>query len=259
MHMRLFAATWASALALSLALASAAVATADPTLAPNPFDRLAPLVKAGDPMPATRFTDQRNAPFAFADLRGDAVAVAFVYTRCRDACPIITRKFGALRSLLGDGPFRLVEVTIDPRHDTPSALAAYAHEYGIVSPQWRVITGDASAVDDFDRSMGIHSIASDPDTILHDERIVLVTPDDTVAEIIEGSSWTPADLAAELKHVTNEHASILARFDLALGAALAYCGGALSGRAGIGDLVATIAIIGVGIWLFVWVIRRTTA
>ncbi|HET9342233.1 MAG TPA: SCO family protein [Candidatus Eremiobacteraceae bacterium] len=257
--MRLFAATWASALALSLALSSTAVATADPTLAPNPFDQPAQLVKAGDPMPATRFLDQRDAPFGFSDLRGDAVAVAFVYTRCRDACPIITRKFGAVHSLLGDGPFRLVEVTIDPRHDTPSVLAAYAHEYGIESPQWRVLTGDAGAVDDFDRSMGIHSIASDPDTILHDERIVLVTPDDTVAEIIEGSSWTAADLAAEMKHVANEHSSLMARVDLALGAALAYCGGALNGRAGIGDLIATIAIIGVGIWLFVWVIRRTTS
>ena len=256
--MRHFAATWASALALSLGLGSAAVATADPGLAPNPFDKVATLVKAGDPMPATRFLDQRAAPFGFSDLHGDAIAVTFIYTRCRDACPIITRKFSAVRSLLGDGPFRLVEVTIDPRHDTTSALAAYAREYGIASPQWRVLTGDPSAVDDFDRSMGIHSISSDPDTILHDERIVLVTPDGTVAEIIEGSSWTPADIAAEIRHVANERASFLARIDLALGAALAYCGGALNGRAGIGDLIATIAVIGFGIWLFVWIIRRTT-
>jgi len=257
--MRFFAATWACALALSITLAAATAIAAGPNPAPNPFDKLAPLVKAGDPMPATRFLDQRDEPLVFSDFRGNAVAVAFIYTRCRDACPIITRKFGAVRSLLGDGPFRLVEVTIDPQHDTPSALGAYAREYGITSPEWRVLTGDASAVDDFDRSMGIHSIVSDPDTILHDERIVLVTPDGTVAEIVEGSSWTPGDIAAELRHVANEHASIMARLDLALGAALAYCGGALSGRAGIGDFVATVAIIGIGIWLFVFVIRRTTA
>lgn len=257
--MRFFAATWASALALSIALTASAAGATEPSPAPNPFDRLAPLVATGDPMPATRFLDQHGTPFGFSDVRGDAVAVAFVYTRCRDACPVITRKFGAVRSLLGDGPFRLIEVTIDPRHDTPKALAAYAREYGITSPAWRILTGDASAVDDFDRSMGIHSIASDSDTILHDERIVLVTPDGTVAEIIDGSSWTPADLAAELRHVANERASLIARFDLALGAALAYCGGALNGRAGIGDLVATFAIIGIGIWLFVWIIRRTAA
>lgn len=257
--MRFFAATWASALALSIALMAPAPSAAEQTPAPNPFDRLAPLVNAGDPMPATRFLDQHGAPFAFSDVHGDALAVAFIYTRCRDACPVITRKFGAVRPLLGDGPFRLIEVTIDPHHDTPAVLAAYAHEYGIKSPGWLLLTGDASTVDDFDRSMGIHSIASDPDTILHDERIVLVTPDGTVAEIVDGSSWTPADLAAELRHVANERASLMARFDLALGAALAYCGGALNGRAGIGDLVATLAIIGIGIWLFVWIVRRTTA
>ena len=209
-------------------------------------------------MPANRFVDQRNASVAFSDFHGDAVAVAFIYTRCRDACPVITRKFAAVRSLLGDGPFRLVEVTIDPQHDTPPVLAAYAREYGIASSEWRIHTGRAEDVVDFDRSMGIHFISSDPDTILHDERIVLVTPDGTVAEIIEGSSWTPADLAAELRHVANERSSLMARFDLALGAALAYCGGALNGRAGIGDLIATLAIVGIGIWLFVLVIRRTS-
>jgi len=256
--MRFFAATWATALALSLIVAATPTRAADPTPAPNPFDKLAPLVKAGDPMPATRFVDQHGQRVGFADFRGDAAAVAFIYTRCRDACPIITRKFGAVRSLLGDGPYRLIEVTIDPRHDTLQALAAYSREFGIAAPEWRVLTGETDAIDDFDRSMGIHSIASDPDTILHDERIVLVTPYGTVAEIIEGSSWTPADLAAELRHVANERASLFARIDLALGAALAYCGGALSGRAGIGDLLATIAIIGVLIWLFLWVVRRTT-
>ena len=256
--MRFFAVVWATALALSLVAAAPAARADGPAPAPNPFDKLAPLVKAGDPMPSTRFVDQNGERLGFADLHGDAVAVAFVYTRCRDACPIITRKFGAVRSFLGDGPFRLIEVTIDPQHDTPRALAAYAREYGIAAPQWRVLTGEPGAIDDFDRSMGIHSIASDPDTILHDERIVLVTPDGAVAEMIEGSSWTPADLAAELRHVANERASLFARIDLALGAALAYCGGALSGRAGVGDLLATIAVIGVLIWLFVWIVRRTT-
>lgn len=256
--MRFFAASWSCALALAITLGAVASASTDPTIAPNPFDKLVPLVKAGDPMPATRFVDQRDTPVAFSDFSGDAVAVAFIYTRCRDACPIITRKFGAVRSLLGNGPFRLVEVTIDPQHDTPSALAAYAREYRIVSPEWRILTGRTNDVFDFDRSMGIHFISSDPDTILHDERIALVTPDGTVAEIIEGSSWTPADLAAELRHVANERASLMSRLDLALGAALAYCGGALNGRAGIGDLIATIAIIGIGIWVFALVIRRTS-
>lgn len=258
--MRLFAAAAKFALVVGIvAVTATAAGAASSGGAVNPFDQVVPLVRTGQPMPTTRFVDQRGRPFAFSDLRGSAAAVAFVYTRCRDACPIITRKFAAVRPLLGAGAFALVEVTIDPRHDTPGVLAQYAREYRVSAPQWLLLTGDPGAVDRFDRSMGMHSIASGPDTIIHDERIVLVAPDGDIEDVIEGSSWTPADLAAELRHLDAENSSWLARLDLALGAALAYCGGALAGRAGIVDLLATIAILGVGIWAFTWVVRRTGA
>lgn len=256
--MRPFAPSRLVALAIGIMLALA-LSRATAANAENPFDRLVPLVRTGQPMPDASFVDQLGRPVTFAAMRGSAIAVAFVYTRCRDACPIITRKFGAVRPLLGAGRFRLVEVTIDPRHDTPAVLAQYAREYHVEAPQWLILTGAPGAVDDFDQSMGIHAIASGPETILHDERIVLVAPDGTVADIIEGSSWTPADLAAALRHLDDESASWTARLDLTLGKALAYCGGALAGRAGIPDLLATIAIIGAGIWAFAWVVRRANA
>jgi len=265
--MRVFAAIGGTALAMVAALwvgLAAMPAAASPPAAPagspgaNPFDRLVPLVQVGDDMPGTRFIDQRGALVTFADLRGDAVAVTFVYTRCRDECPIITRKFGAVRALLGDGPFRLVEVTIDPTHDTPPAIAAYAREFGIGAPAWRIVTGQPDAVDDFDRRMDVHAIASGSDQILHDDSVVLVAPTGEVADVIEGSSWTPADLAAQLRHIEGDRSSWTSRLDLALGAALAYCGGAIAGRAGIGDLIATIAILAAGVALFLWVIRRTS-
>ena len=258
--MRLFATVRRSALALGIVFATGALAPASASdgVSPNPFDQVVPLVQTGEPMPPVRFVDQRGQPVAFSDLRGDAVAVAFVYTRCRDECPIITRKFAAVLPLLGAGDFRLVEVTIDPRHDTPPVLAQYSREYRVTAPRWLLLTGDPRSVDVFDRSMGMHSIASGADTIVHDERIVLVRPDGTIADFIDGSSWTPADLAAELRHLDAQSSSWTARLDLALGKALAFCGGALAGRAGIGDLLATIAILGVGIWAFVWVVRRTS-
>ena len=225
----------------------------------NPFDHIVPLVQPGGSPPSTAFVDQRGARVRLADLRGDAVAVAFVYTRCRDACPIITRKLGAARASLSGVAARLVEVSIDPQHDTPAAIAQYASEYRIQAPGWLILTGRPQDVDDFDRRMGVQAIGAGGDEIVHNERMVLLAPDGTVSDIIEGSSWTPADLAAQLRTLAGASSSPLARLDLALGAALAFCGGALSGRAGIGDLIASLLVLGALGAAFAWVVRRTSA
>ena len=117
----------------------------------NPFDHIVPLVQPGASPPSTTFVDQRGASVRLADRRGDAVAVAFVYTRCRDACPIITRKLGATRASLSGVAARLVEVSIEPQHDTPRAIAQYASEYRMQAPGWLILTGRPQDVDDFDR------------------------------------------------------------------------------------------------------------
>ena len=244
------------------ALAALALATtAAPVQAPppNPFDRLVPLVREGDPMPGTVFVDQDGHAFAFSRLKGSTVAVAFVYTRCRDACPIITQKFGLAAAQLHEGRFAFVEVTIDPAHDTAPAIATYARRHGIAAPRSFVLTGAISTVEDFDRRMGVQAIASGPDDIIHNDAMVLVSPDGSVADIIDGSSWTAADVAAEMRNVSGQGGSLLARLDLALGKAAAYCGSAISGRSGIADLVASLAVIGGGIWLFWWLARRIFA
>ena len=254
--MRRFAAR--ALLPLALLLAGSHVRAADQPSA-NPFDQIVPLTKVGDVPPATLFVDQRGRRVRLIDLRGNSVAIAFVYTRCRDACPIITRKFGAVRALTDGAPVRLVEVTIDPSHDDLKAIAAYARQYGVIAPGWLVLTGAPADVDDFDRRMGVQSIATGSEEIVHNDRVALVSPDGDVADFIDGASWTPADLAAQLRELGGLHASLWNRIDLALGAAVAYCGGALSGRAGIGDLIASIAIIAGAICAFVLVIRKASA
>jgi protein SCO1/2 len=245
--------------AAGAALALAAVLCAARAGADSPADRIVPLVKTGDPVPQTLFVDQTGRRVSLAEFRGDAVAIAFIYLRCRDTCPLTTRKLAVVSQEIGPGPYRILEVTIDPEHDRPADVAAYAREYGAREPQWLILTGAPAAVDDFDARMGIDAVASGPDDIIHNDRVVLVSPDGTLADIVDGRSWTPGDLAAQLRHTGGRTSSLLDRFDLALGAAAAYCGGALSGRAGIGDLLASLAVLGGGAGLFVWLIRRTSS
>src|ERR1700737_37417 len=99
---------WLAAAALFLGVASPASGAA------NPFDMYVPLVRIGDKVPDVRLVDQTGRRSSLADYRGNTVVVTFIYTNCRDECPLISAKFRRLSGMLDGTRFHLVEVTLDP-------------------------------------------------------------------------------------------------------------------------------------------------
>jgi protein SCO1 len=249
-------AIWA---AVALALPAARAATPPARLPVSPIDRIEPLVKIGDALPAGYFYDQGGSRVSFASMHGDVVALAFVYTRCRDECPVITQKFRQLRDDLRGGPYRLAEVTIDPAHDSVSVLSTYARGFDARLPQWLFLTGPVQTVETFDQEMGVSAIGAGGGEIFHNDRVALVAPDGTVADFVDGSSWTAADLAAQMRQIDGQGGSLLGRLDLAAGAAIAYCGGVIAGRAGLLDMIASLAVIAGFAAVLFWFARRLFA
>jgi protein SCO1/2 len=236
--------------------ACAAAATA--LAAPNPFS-LAPahVVATGDLIPSGAFVDQTGAARTLDDFRGSTLVVGFVYTSCKDECPLITRKFGALERLLPAAQFHLVEISIDPAHDTPRVLAAYARRYDVQASRRTLLTGSPDAIASFERALGVSAIDDGRGTILHNDRTVIVDPSGRIADIIDEAGWTPNDVAADAKSAAGVAANPLDRLDLALGRTVAYvCGGVVNGRAGLADLFAVVAIFGLSAWAMVWVSRK---
>ena len=243
-------------LAASCLLQSRAIAAPPP--APNPFT-VAPVkvVATGDQIPGGSFVDQTGAARTLDDFRGSTVIVGFIYTSCKDECPLITRKFGVLEGLLPAAQFHLVEISIDPVHDTPRVLAAYARRYDVRTWRLTLLTGSPGAIAGFERALGVSAIDDGRGTILHNDRTVIVDPSGRIADIIDEAGWTPNDVAADAKSVAGVAANPLDRFDLALGRTVAYvCGGVVNGRAGLADLIAVFAIFGLSAWAMVWVSRK---
>ena len=118
---------------------------------------------AQDPAPASpaeRFEVRYAAPAAplvdhhgaAADLatelaRGGPVLMNFIFTTCPGICPMLSAMLAATADALGPdlATVRLWSVSIDPDHDTPERLAAYAALYD-APPQWRFFTGAPGAV-----------------------------------------------------------------------------------------------------------------
>jgi cytochrome c2 len=88
---------------------------------------------------------QDGATLRFYDdlIKGRIVVVSFIYTSCADLCPITTARLAEVRERLGAAALsdiRFLSITVDPEHDTPARLKAFAEAYG-AGPGWTFITG----------------------------------------------------------------------------------------------------------------------
>lgn len=92
--------------------------------------------------------DQNGRPTRASDLRGKPWVAAFMFTRCPTICPRITRRMQALqvRAKERDVPLELVSFSVDPEHDTPEVLRAYAARFKADQSSWRFLTGDFDVV-----------------------------------------------------------------------------------------------------------------
>ncbi len=240
--------------------AAAGQRAAAPSSSGNPFeDRIVPL-RIGDRLSSTEFRDQAGRPFRFEQLRGNVVLVAFIYTRCTDACPLITQKIGRLRAELGTGSYRYVEATIDPAHDTVDALARYARKYGASGSGWSLITGSEAALSSLWRSAGVAVIDDGRGELIHNDRLLLVAADGTLADVIDAAGWSQSAVAAGMKHLAGKAANPLARANLALTKAVAaLCGSSYQTAAGVIDVVMALLVAGLGVAAFYWLGRRLFA
>jgi protein SCO1/2 len=221
--------------------------TATQQITVDPVMRNVTPLRVGDTVPATAFVDQRGAPFRFADLRGQDVVLAFIYTRCADSrmCPLISAKFHALQSLLGKRSAHLVEVTLDPTYDRPAVLARYGQTFGADPKRWTLAVGDANETLDFAARFGITTFPDPNIGIIHAENTVLVGPDGTIGEMITDTSWAPDEIVAQLDAQHGRASNPIARFNLWLSkTASAVCGNDIGQFSGLRDLIVVAIVIG---------------
>ncbi len=82
-----------------------------------------------------------------ADLLGKVWVANFIYTQCKETCPLQSAKLARLQAeFASEEDLRLVSITVDPEHDTPTVLARYAERYGADPVRWLFLTGDKGAI-----------------------------------------------------------------------------------------------------------------
>jgi protein SCO1 len=87
--------------------------------------------------------DGRTLRFYDDVLKGKIVLINFFFTDCDAICPLMMENLVSVQELLGSRvgtEIFMASISLQPEHDTPEVLAAYAETYGI-GPGWVLLTG----------------------------------------------------------------------------------------------------------------------
>jgi protein SCO1/2 len=132
-------------------------------------------------MPAFELRDQRGAMVRSADLHGRVLIVDFIFTSCPDVCPLLTDQLAGLRKQLPEkAPVAFVSFSVDPEHDSPDKLKAFATAHGADHANWYFLTGPLAAVREvvtkgFKQAMELEpEQPGKPRNVLHGSHYVLV-------------------------------------------------------------------------------------
>ena len=122
-------------------------------------------------VPPFQLTAQTGQPFNSRSLDGHIWVANFIYTTCTGPCPMMSSQMRRVQ--LSTAPnISLVSFTVDPRHDTPPVLAAYAGHFTADAARWHFLTGEPSRLSD----LGLHAfkLNSVDGSLMHSTRFVLV-------------------------------------------------------------------------------------
>lgn len=141
--------------ALSVILVTFLVAACAP-------EQLAGTDLGAQPSPDFTLTDGRTgATVSLAGLRGNVVALAFLYTKCPDTCPLTAEHFRAAQEQLGTDAerVRFVAVSVDPIGDTPVSVRDFSASHRL-ERNWHYLIGPEGALRNVWAAYGIRQEAS---------------------------------------------------------------------------------------------------
>ncbi|HEX2105629.1 MAG TPA: SCO family protein [Solirubrobacteraceae bacterium] len=101
-----------------------------------------------------RLRDQDGQPVSLRDYRGQIVVLTFLYTTCRDTCPLTATQIrGALDDLGRDVP--ALAVSVDPANDTPERARRFLFKRGLARDRMRFLLGSRAQLEPIWKAYGI--------------------------------------------------------------------------------------------------------
>lgn len=133
--------------------------------------------------------------------RGKAVLVTFLYTNCPDICPLITSNLRVAQNLMGKATAskaQIIAVSVDPKGDTPKAVAAFLARHGMTG-RMQYLIGSAHELSAVWKAWGVGSErdAQQPQFVNHTGLIYGITGSGKRLTLY-ASSFQPSEIAHDV-------------------------------------------------------------
>jgi protein SCO1 len=164
------------------------------------FDAAAVLVPARA-APALSLRNYLGQRVNIDSYRGKAVLVTFLYTNCPDVCPLIASNLRVALNLMGAktaSKVQVIAVSVDPRGDTPKAVAAFLARHEMTG-RMQYLIGSAKELGAVWKAWGVGSErdAQQPQFINHSGLVYGITGTGKRLTLY-ASSFQPSEIAHDV-------------------------------------------------------------
>ncbi len=163
------------------------------------FDAAALLTPVA-PAPPLALRNYLGQPVNIHSYRGKAVLVTFLYTSCPDICPLIASNLRGALNLLGPAASKVqvIAVSVDPRGDTPNAVAAFLASHGMTG-RMQYLLGSAKQLARVWKAWGVGSErdAEHPEFVNHSGLVYGITGSGKRLTLYD-SSFQPSAIAHDV-------------------------------------------------------------
>jgi protein SCO1 len=161
-------------------------------------------------LPNFSLVDEHGSSASLQNFKGHIWVADLIFTHCSSICPMLTTKMIALQSaLVGKQDVRFASISVDPLHDTPDTLLAYANAHHANTERWTFLTGTTSSIYTLIKT-GFHlpldSVGGEERVpIIHSPRFTLLDGNGHIRGYYNGlEAGTQKQLLADIDALENE-------------------------------------------------------
>lgn len=161
-------------------------------------------IDAVEPAPTFTLTNQDGQRVGLKDFRGKAIVLSFIFTECKDICPVLPQIIGRTDQWLTDREkqkVRFVGISIDPKRDTPEKLRAFMQMHNLSPQRWTLLTGTLAEAT---RVADDYGIVAKPDLqgdLVHNAVYVLIDPRGRLRSEFHGLATPAGEIAKRLREL----------------------------------------------------------
>jgi protein SCO1/2 len=153
------------------------------------------------PAPPLQLRNYLGRPVNIASYRGKAVLVTFLYTNCPDVCPLITADLHAALEKMTPAQVartQIIAVSVDPRGDTPAAVAAFLARHSMTG-RMQYLIGSASELGRVWKAWNVGSErdAQQPQLVNHTGLVYGIAANGKITTLY-AANFKPSDIAHDV-------------------------------------------------------------